>query len=180
MSVLTLDITATEHADRSRPAKSMKAVMLQRFGGPEVLSYEEIPTPSPKPGYVLIKVLAAGMNRLDHYMREGSVMPNLPLPHILGVDAIGEVVGWGDGVTGIQIGERVIPAAGFTLREEDDFNRPLAIYPSFVVPGVHIWGSYAQYMEGPARWVVKDETGLAPAEVATLPVVLGTSVRAVK
>ncbi|MGE3151939.1 MAG: zinc-binding alcohol dehydrogenase family protein [Nitrospiraceae bacterium] len=180
MSILTLDITATEHADRSRPAKSMKAVMLRRFGGPEVLSYEEIPTPSPKPGYVLIKVLAAGMNRLDHYLREGSVMPNLPLPHILGVDAVGEVVGLGDGVTGVRIGERVIPAAGFTLREEDDSNRPLATSPSFVVPGVHVWGSYAQYMEVPARWVLKDETQLAPAEVATLPVVLGTSVRAVK
>lgn len=180
MSVLTLDITATEHADRSRPAKSMKAVMLRRFGGPEVLSYEEIPTPSPKPGYVLIKVLAAGMNRLDHYLREGSVMPNLPLPHILEVDAVGEVVELGEGVTGVHIGERVIVPAGYTLREQDDRNRPLASSPSFVVPGVHIWGSYAQFMEVPARWAVRDETGLSPAEVATLPVVLGTSVRAVK
>jgi NADPH:quinone reductase-like Zn-dependent oxidoreductase len=90
------------------------------------------------------------------------------------------VVELGAGVTNVQIGDRVIPAPGFTLNEEDDKNRPLANSPSFVVPGVHIWGSYAQYMEVPARWVVKDETGLSPEEVATLPVVLGTSVRAVK
>jgi len=158
----------------------MKAAVLRQFGPPDVLKYEEIDTPRPKPGHVVIKVLAAGMNRLDHYLREGSVMPNLSLPHILGVDAVGEVVELGEGITGVQIGERVIPAPGFTLREADDRNRPLAASPSFVVPGVHVWGSYAQYMEVPARWVVKDETGLSPAEVATLPVVLGTSARAVK
>jgi NADPH:quinone reductase-like Zn-dependent oxidoreductase len=158
----------------------MKAAVLRQFGDPDVLRYEEIATPRPKPGHILIKVLAAGMNRLDHYLREGSVMPNLSLPHILGVDAVGEVVEFGEGVTGVQIGERVIPAAGFTLREEEDRNRPLAMSSSFVVPGVHLWGSYAQFMEVPARWVMKDETGLSPEEVATLPVVLGTSVRAVK
>lgn len=180
MTVTTVEHTPSEPAARVRPAKTMKASVLRKFGGPEVLSYEEIPTPEPKPGHILIKVLAAGLNRLDHYLREGSVMPNLPLPHVLGVDAVGEIVQFGEGVPSFQIGERVIPYAGFTLREEDDLNRPLAISPSFVVPGVHLWGSYAQYMEVPARWTVKDETGLSPAEVATLPVVLGTSVRAVK
>src|SRR5690606_12396330 len=120
-------------------------------GPPDVLRYEEIVTPKPKPGHMVIKVLAAGLNRLDHYLREGSVMPDLTLPHILGVDAVGEVVELGEGVTNVQIGERVIPAAGFTLNAEDDKNRPLAVSPSFVVPGVHIWGSYAQYMEVPAR-----------------------------
>jgi len=180
MSTATLQETTTEQFSQTPPTKTMKAAVLRQFGGPDVLQYEEIDTPKPKPGNILIKVLAAGLNRLDHYLREGSVAPDLPLPHILGVDAVGEVAEIGEGVNGIQIGERVIPAAGFTLREEDDHNRPLAISPSFVVPGVHLWGSYAQYMEVPARWVVKDATGLSPEEVATLPVVLGTSVRAIK
>ncbi len=180
MSVATFQETTHKASNGTVPSKTMKAVMLRQFGGPEVLRVEEIDIPEPKPGHMVIKVLAAGLNRLDHYLRAGSVIPTLPLPHILGVDAVGEVVALGDGVTGIQIGERVIPAAGFTLREEDDNNRPLATSPSFVVPGVHIWGSYAQYMEVPSRWVVKDETGLSPEEAATLPVVLGTSVRAVK
>jgi NADPH:quinone reductase len=178
--------TATKHEithepiNRIRSSHTMHAAVLRQFGDPDVLRYEEIDTPSPRPGHILIKVLAAGVNRLDHYLREGSVMPNLALPHILGVDAVGEVVEIGEGVISLRIGERVIPVAGFTLREEDDRNRPLAMSASFVVPGVHLWGSYAQYMEVPARWVVKDETGLSPEEAATLPVVLGTSVRAVK
>ena len=180
MSTTTMTVTSFEHDAPARPEKDMKAIVLRRFGGPDVLSYEEIPTPNPKPGHVLLKVLAAGMNRLDHYLREGSIMPNLPLPHILGVDAVGEVVQLGERVTAVQIGDRVIPAAGFTLREEDDRNRPLSISQSFVVPGVHVWGSYAQFMEVPARWVVKDDTGLSAAAAATLPVVLGTSVRALK
>jgi NADPH2:quinone reductase len=180
MSTETLQAQTQEHTTETPLPRTMKAAVLRQFGGPDVLKYEEIDTPKPKPGYIVIRVLAAGVNRLDHYLRNGSVMPNLPLPHILGVDAVGEVVELGEGVTNVQIGDRVIPAAGFTLNEKDDKNRPLANSPSFVVPGVHIWGSYAQYMEVPARWTVKDETGLPPAEVATLPVVLGTSVRAVK
>lgn len=180
MSTATIQETTTKQSRKTSLPKTMKAVVLHQFGNPEVLRYEEIDTPQPKPGHVVIKVLAAGLNRLDHYLREGSVMPDLPLPHILGLDAVGEVVALGEGVSNVQVGDRVIPAAGFTLNEEDDKNRPLANSPSFVVPGVHIQGSYAQYMEVPARWAVKDETRLLPAEAATLPVVLGTSVRAVK
>jgi NADPH:quinone reductase-like Zn-dependent oxidoreductase len=180
MSTATIQETTTKQSIGTSLPKTMKAVVLHQFGNPDVLKYEEIPTPQPKPGHIVIKVLAAGLNRLDHYLREGSVMPGLPLPHILGLDAVGEVVALGKGVTNVQMGDRVIPAAGFTLNEEDDKNRPLANSPSFVVPGVHIKGSYAQYMEVPARWAVKDDTGLSPAEAATLPVVLGTSVRAVK
>jgi len=180
MSTATLQKSANEPSARTPLSQTMKAAVLRQFGGPEVLAYEEIAIPKPKPGHILIKVLAAGLNRLDHYLRNGSVMPDLPLPHILGVDAVGEVVELGKGVTNVQIGDRVIPAAGFTLNPADDRNRPLANSASFVVPGVHLWGAYAQYMEVPARWTVKDETGLSPEEVATLPVVLGTSVRAVK
>ncbi len=52
--------------------------------------------------------------------------------------------------------------------------------PSFALPGLGIWGTYAQYIEVPARAVVKDETGLAPEEIATLPVVLATAVHSVR
>ena len=98
----------------------MKATVIHQFGAPEVLRYEDIETPRPKPGHIVIKVLAAGINRLDHYLREGSIVPQLPFPHILGADAVGEVVERGAGVTGVEIGERVIPVPGFPLNEEDD------------------------------------------------------------
>ena len=158
----------------------MKAAVIHQFGSPEVLTYEEIDTPRPRPGHILIKVLAAGINRLDHYLREGSVVPELPFPHILGADAVGEVAELGEGVNDLKVGERVIPFPGFPLKAEEDHIRPVATAPSFAMPGLGIWGSYAEYMEVPARSVVRDDTGLRPEEVASLPVVLATSVRAVR
>ena len=158
----------------------MKAAVIHEFGDVDVLRYEDIETPKSKPGHVLIKVLAAGVNRLDHYIREGSIVPELPFPHILGADAVGEVFELGQGVTELEIGERVIVAPGYPTDEAEADIRPTVTAPSFALPGLHISGTYAQYMEVPARAVVKDETGLGAEEVATLPVVLATAVHAVK
>ena len=158
----------------------MKAAVIHEFGDVNVLKYEDIETPKSKPSHVLIKVLAAGVNRLDHYIREGSIVPELPFPHILGADAVGEVFELGQGVTELEIGERVIVAPGYPTDEADTDIRPTVTAPSFALPGLHISGTYAQYIEVPARAVVKDETGLSPEEVATLPVVLATAVHAVK
>ncbi len=58
----------------------MKAAVIHEFGDFDVLKYEDIETPKSKPSHVLIKVLAAGVNRLDHYIREGSIVPELPFP----------------------------------------------------------------------------------------------------
>ena len=125
-------------------------------------------------------MLAAGINRLDHYIREGSVVPNLSFPHILGGDGAGEVAELGEGVDGFKVGERVIPAPGYPQKPEEYDVRPVATAPSFALPGLGIPGTYAQYMEVPARWLVQDQTGLRPEEVATLPMVLATAVRAVR
>ena len=155
----------------------MKASVIHEFGDTNVLKYEEIATPHPKPGNIVIKVLGAGVNRLDHYIREGSIAPELPFPHILGSDAVGDVAELGEGVTGFKVGERVVPAPGYALKAEDYDIRPASTAPSFALPGLGTWGAYAQYMEVPARFVLKDDTGLKPEEVATLPVPLATAVR---
>ncbi|MCH7499643.1 MAG: NADP-dependent oxidoreductase, partial [Nitrospinae bacterium] len=60
-----------------------KAAVMHGFGDVDVLQYEDIERPTPKPGHILVKVLAAGVNRLDHYIREGSIVPELAFPHIL-------------------------------------------------------------------------------------------------
>ena len=158
----------------------MKATVIHEFGDIDVLKYEDIETPKPKPGHILIKVLAAGVNRFDHYIREGSVVPELPFPHILGADAVGEVAELGEGVTGLEIGERVVPVGNYPQKEEDYDFTPLGSAPSVGVIGLHYWGTYAQYMEVPSRWVLKDSSGLKPEELATLPMVMFTGVRAVK
>ncbi len=158
----------------------MKAAVINQFGDTDVLKFEDIAVPSPKPGHILIKVLAAGTNRLEHYLREGSVVPEFPFPHILGADAAGEVARLGQGVEGFDIGERVIPMPGFPTDEKDYDIYPASLAPSFTLPGLGIWGTYAQYIEIPARYTLKDDTGLSAEEVATLPMTLATAVRAVK
>ncbi len=169
---------ATETA--RRVATHMKAAVIREFGDFDVLKYGEIETPTLKPGHLLIKVLAAGSNRFEHYVREGSIAPELPMPHILGANAAGEVAELGEGVTGFEVGERVIPMPGYPQKKEEYDIRPGATAPSFTLRGLGVWGTYAQYLEIPARWVLKDTTGLTPEEVATLPVALGSGVHAVK
>ncbi len=158
----------------------MQVALFRNYGGPEVLRLEEVPTPEAQPGHLLIKILAAGINRLEHYLRDGSYSRSLKLPHVLGSDAAGEVAAIGAGVTGFRIGERVIPMPGYPLAPEDYAYKPMSAAPSYAVAGVLEWGTYAQYVSVPAPWVVKDETGLTPALAATLPMVVVTSVRALK
>ena len=158
----------------------MKAAVFHKFGDADVLKVEDVQTPKPKAGHVLVKILAAGINRFDHYLREGGITQDLPLPHVLGTDGAGEVAELGEGTNSLHVGDRVVIVPGFPLKEEDYDIRPAIAAPSFALPGLGIWGTYAQYIEVPARWVLKDNTGLKPEELATLPVVLATSVHAVK
>ena len=102
----------------------MKAAIIHEFGDFDVLKYEEVPTPEPRAGHVLVKVLAAGINRLDHYLREGSVVPALPFPHILGADAAGEVAALGDGANGFEIGDRVVVCASSRGGEASGLDHP--------------------------------------------------------
>jgi len=57
---------------------------------------------------------------------------------------------------------------------------PLSAAPSYAIGGIVKWGTYAEYVEVPARWVLRDDTGLKPEQLATLPMVLVTAVRSVK
>lgn len=158
----------------------MKAAVIKKFGEPDVFEYVDIEQPQPKTNEVLIKILATGLNRLDHYLRLGGVNPNMSFPHILGSDAIGVVEKNGLNSNRFQIGERVIPMPGYPLDSQDDDFKPMSAAPSYLIRGVVESGTYAEYMVLPEKWLVKDETGLADEQVATLPMPLVTCVRAVK
>ena len=87
----------------------MKAIVIREFGGPEVMRWEEVPTPSPRPGEVLVKVHAVSVNRtLDLHLREGQGNYGTSLPHVLGVDPSGVVVEVGAGVERPRVGQRVV------------------------------------------------------------------------
>ena len=81
----------------------MKAVRIHQFGGPEVLSYEDVPDPQPRKDEVLVRVRACSLNHLDVWVRKG--LPGVKLPHILGSDVAGEIVELGEYVSGIKTGE---------------------------------------------------------------------------
>lgn len=86
----------------------MKAVRIHQFGGPEVLTYEDIPDPQPRKNEVLVQVKACALNHLDVWVRKG--LPGVKLPHILGSDVAGEVVEVGEYITGSTPGQRVLLA----------------------------------------------------------------------
>jgi NADPH2:quinone reductase len=103
----------------------MKAIRVHRFGGPEVLEFQEIPTPQSGPGQILVRVHAAGVNPYDTYMRNGTYAVKPALPYTPGSDAAGTVEAVGDGVKKVKVGDRVYTAktltgayAEYTLADE--------------------------------------------------------------
>lgn len=158
----------------------MKAAVIRAFGGPEQIRLEEIPTPKPGAGEVLVKVLAIGTNRLDHYVRLGQIAPALPFPHILGSDAVGEIVELGAGVTDFQVGERVISMPGYPTDPAEAEVRPVTAAKSYAIPGIQIPGTYAQYIVVPKQWLLRDTTGLPAEQIAALPVPLLIAIRSVQ
>jgi NADPH2:quinone reductase len=83
-----------------------KAIRIHTNGGPEVMVWEDVPTPEPGPGEALIKHAAIGLNFIDVYFRTGLYKaPGLPL--IIGQEGAGTVTAVGTGVTNVAVGDRV-------------------------------------------------------------------------
>src|SRR5919199_5769421 len=83
----------------------MKAIRVNEYGGPEVLSYEDVPDPEPGPGEALVRLAASGVNFIDVYQRTG-VYPVEP-PFTIGQEGAGEVEAVGEGVEEISPGDFV-------------------------------------------------------------------------
>jgi len=92
----------------------MKAIRVARFGGPEVLQFEEIPVPTPAADQILIRIHASGVNPVETYLRAGTY-PSLPaLPYTPGSDAAGIVAAVGPAITTFRPGDRVYTAGTLT------------------------------------------------------------------
>ncbi len=83
----------------------MRAVLVERTGGPEALQVVEVDPPSPAPGEVRVEVAAAGVNFIDVYQRTGGYP--MPLPFVVGSEAAGTVLEVGAAVDGFAVGDRV-------------------------------------------------------------------------
>lgn len=145
----------------------MKAVVLNRTGPPEVLEYTEVQDPKPSSGEALVRVAAAGVNRIDVWIRSG--LYPVKLPHVLGVDVAGTVE---EDTTGnFSPGERVLiyPSVGCgtcelcVSGEEQICSRMVRL-------GQHRWGGYAEKVVFPSRALVRVPDGLELDEAAAIPV----------
>ncbi len=118
----------------------MNAIQITQNGGAEVLKLQEVDTPQPGKGEVLVKVEAAGLNFIDIYRREG--LYQVSLPHIPGSEAAGVVEAVGEEVTEVQVGERVA--------------------------GIGFSGAYAEYALAPAQTLVKVPEGVSGEQAAAV------------
>lgn len=85
----------------------MKAAYIERTGSPEVITYGDLPTPTPGPREVLVRVGAVAVNPIDTYVRSGIVPAKLSFPFIVGCDLAGTVEAVGAEVTKLKPGDRV-------------------------------------------------------------------------
>ncbi len=86
-----------------------KAIRIHAHGGPEVLRWEDVPTPEPGPGEALVHHAAVGLNYIDVYFRTG--LYKTQLPATIGMEASGTVTAIGEGVTTVKVGDRVAYAS---------------------------------------------------------------------
>ncbi len=85
----------------------MKAAFIRKTGPPEVIEYNDFPTPKPAKQQVLVRVKAVSVNPIDTYIRAGLVPMNIPMPYIIGCDLAGVVEEVGEGVSKFNKGHRV-------------------------------------------------------------------------
>jgi NADPH:quinone reductase len=133
----------------------MRAWLMESYDGVEKMRLGEVPDPTPGPGQVLLKVKFAALNPADAFLAQAQYPAKPPLPHILGRDAVGEVLAVGDGVKSVQPGEIV-----GALRSE---------------MGVEVWGSLAEKVVVGADSIVPVPKGWSLEETAGAPLVFLTA-----
>ncbi|GAB4581251.1 MAG: zinc-binding dehydrogenase [Anaerolineales bacterium] len=133
----------------------MKAILYHTHGGPEVLEYADFPDPEPVRGEVLVRLHAAALNRVDLWTRNGWPGIKLQYPHIPGSDGAGEIAALGEGVTGVEVGQRVVLNANlgcgtcdFCLAGQDNLCR------TWHLLGETVRGTNAEYLNVPAANVL--------------------------
>ncbi|MBD8079436.1 alcohol dehydrogenase family protein [Cellulosimicrobium arenosum] len=156
----------------------MKAVQLVGHGGLDQLVYrDDVPTPEPAAGEVLVDVSACGMNNTDVWVREGAYgtetdpasvstwrrgRSTLTFPRIQGTDTVGRIVAVGDGVPAGRVGERVMVDFSIYNRPEGDDSLADIDYI-----GHGRDGGYAEFMTVPAENAYEVTADIADAELAT-------------
>lgn len=138
------------------------AVVMQEFGGPEVLRWGSVPTPAARDGWVSVELRASALNWHDVLVRQGRY--GSPLPHVPGADGAGVRTDTGEDVI-------VVPSLWWGDNE-------FAPSEKWEILGDHRHGTYAEVVSVPAECVVPKPRGLDWAQAAALPLVGLTTFRA--
>ena len=159
--------------------KTMKAVIFERYGGPEVLHMADMPVPSLGRGEALVKVYAVGLNGYDLMARAGRYKPNKgKFPHILGGDFGGELIAVGpETECDLPIGTRVtswwiLPCGRCEQCLAGHQNRCAKNYRYL---GAHEHGAYAQYVKLPADHLIALPASVSYEQAAAFPNAFGTA-----
>ena len=127
----------------------MKAAVIHGYGEAfDTLAYEDVRTPAAGPGELVIKIHACGVNHCDTDLRKGLFGVESAMPHVMGVDAAGEVAEVGTGVTRFKEGDRVAPHFMLSCGACDPClaGRENLCTDAGVL-GVTVWGGYADYVK---------------------------------
>ncbi len=155
----------------------MRAILLPEHGPADSLIYStDLPIPEPGAGEVRIRVRAAALNRLDIWVRNGWPGIKLPLPHILGADAAGDIDAIGADVTGWAVGDRVVidPTISCGVCEFCRAGHENLCEAGGII-GEHVSGTYAEFITISARNLLKLPDGFGYAEAAAASLVYLTA-----
>jgi NADPH:quinone reductase-like Zn-dependent oxidoreductase len=155
----------------------MRAALHRSHGGVDVLEVVDVPDPRPGPRDALLRVHATALNRLDVLQREGPpLLPGFALPHIAGMDVVGEVIEIGTEVENVRGGARVVVNPALHCgecewcRAGDD-----AYCPHTTVVGGNAPGGYAELLAVPASHVYEIPEGVSYEEAVTIPTIWSTA-----
>ena len=148
----------------------MKAVRVHAVGGPEVLTYEDVPVPEPGPGQALVKVEAVGLNFIDCYFRAG--MYPTALPFTPGNEGAGTVSAIGTGVSSVSVGDRVCYAPALGAYAEYQAVAADRLIP--VPEGVELKTAAAATLQGmTAQYLTTSTYPLKPGDTALVHAAAG-------
>jgi NADPH:quinone reductase-like Zn-dependent oxidoreductase len=154
----------------------MKAVVFHTHGGPEVLQIQEVPTPRPGPGDVIIQVRATSINHLDLFLRRGLPGVKTPLPRVLGADASGVIAETGSDVTHLKTGQRVTINPGISCGHCEFCAAGYGSQcTSWAIAGENTDGAYAEFVKVPAHVVLPIPDSISFEEAAAAPLVFVTA-----